>query len=191
MTIAAEKEAIRKTARAARARFADDLPDFAERTAHFIDATRIPPKSIVGAYVALANEADPRLLVETLAARGCEIAYPRVHMKGQPLAFHTVVPGEHMRAGAFRVPEPRPDWPLARPTTLLVPLLAFDSEGYRLGYGGGYYDRTLAELREAAQVTAVGIAFAGQEMSSLPREPNDQRLDMVVTELGVRRFSKA
>src|ERR1044072_2391137 len=90
MTIAAEKEAIRKTARAARARFAHDLPDFAERMAHFIDATRIPPKSIVGAYVALANEADPRLLVETLAARGCEIAYPRVHMKGQPLAFHKI-----------------------------------------------------------------------------------------------------
>jgi 5-formyltetrahydrofolate cyclo-ligase len=67
---------------------------------------------------------------------------------------------------------------------LLVPLLAFDSDGYRLGYGGGFYDRTL----EILQVPAFGIAYAGQEIASLPREPHDRRLDMILTEQGTRRF---
>jgi 5-formyltetrahydrofolate cyclo-ligase len=67
---------------------------------------------------------------------------------------------------------------------LLVPLLAFDSSGYRLGYGGGFYDRTLALL----QVPAIGIAYAGQESASLPREPHDRSLDMILTEQGIRHF---
>ncbi len=190
MTLAAEKDAFRKSARAARAKLARASPDFAERLVEHVDMLPVPAGSIVGAYMAMAQEADPRLLVEALSARGHEIAYPRVHMKGQPLVFHTAISGEHMIIGAFKVREPRPDWPLAEPKVLLVPLLAFDSDGYRLGYGGGYYDRTIALLREHRQVMAIGVAFSGQEVESLPRAANDQKLDMVVTELGVRRFSE-
>ncbi len=77
------------------------------------------------------------------------------------------------------------DWPRAVPTLLLVPLLAFDRNGHRLGYGGGFYDRTL----DALQVPAIGIAYAGQEVSSIPHEAHDRRLDGILTERGLRRFS--
>jgi 5-formyltetrahydrofolate cyclo-ligase len=76
------------------------------------------------------------------------------------------------------------DWPRAAPDLLLVPLLAFDGRGHRLGYGGGFYDRTLALLG----VPAIGIAYAGQEVSSLPAEPHDRRLTAILTEQGLRRF---
>jgi len=91
-------------------------------------------------------------------------------------------------SGAFGITEPRPDWPRAFPSVLLVPLLAFDARGYRLGYGGGYYDRTLALFRAEREIAAIGIAYAGQEVSAVPYEPSDEKLDMVVTETGLRRF---
>ncbi|HEY2418591.1 MAG TPA: 5-formyltetrahydrofolate cyclo-ligase, partial [Steroidobacteraceae bacterium] len=112
-------------------------------------------------------------------------------IKAHPLIFHVPVAHEPWLPGTFGIPEPRTDWPRAEPSVLLVPLLAFDAEGYRLGYGGGYYDRTLAHLRAHHSVTAVGVAFAGQEVPRIPREPNDQRLDMLVTEQGIRRFPEA
>ena len=86
--------------------------------------------------------------------------------------------------GAFGIHEPLDIWPRAMPDLLLVPLLAFDAAGHRLGYGGGFYDRTLALLK----VPAIGIAYAGQEVASLPHEAHDRTLDMVLTEQGLRRF---
>jgi 5-formyltetrahydrofolate cyclo-ligase len=89
-----------------------------------------------------------------------------------------------MSPGAFGIHEPLEHWPRVRPDLLLVPLLAFDGRGHRLGYGGGFYDRTLALLN----VPAIGIAYAGQEVASLPDEPHDRRLDMILTEQGIRAF---
>jgi 5-formyltetrahydrofolate cyclo-ligase len=119
-------------------------------------------------------------LVET----GCTVAFPRVTGKDQPLEFHHVPDGEVLAPGSFGIPEPLESWPRAVPDVLLVPLLAFDATGHRLGYGGGFYDRTFALLT----VPAIGIAYAGQEIVSIPREPHDRSLDMVLTEQGVRRF---
>jgi 5-formyltetrahydrofolate cyclo-ligase len=142
----------------------------------------------VSAYIGLEGEANPIGLARTFAREGCEICYPRVHQKAQPLWFHVPVPGEHFVRSPFGVLEPRPDWPVATPDVLLVPLLAFDAEGYRLGYGGGFYDRTLAHLRTSHRVAAIGVAFAGQEVPSVPHDASDEKLDMLVTERGVRRF---
>jgi 5-formyltetrahydrofolate cyclo-ligase len=92
--------------------------------------------------------------------------------------------GEVLTPGAFGVHEPLAHWPAISPRVLLVPLLAFDAEGYRLGYGGGFYDRTLAAL----QARAIGIAFAGQRVDFLPRDAHDYPLDAVLTEQGLTRF---
>jgi 5-formyltetrahydrofolate cyclo-ligase len=184
-----EKKALRPAERARRTELARACPDFAERIARYADDLPLSARATVGGYRALTGEADPSLLLAALQARGCELAYPRVHMKGQPLWFHVPVEHEPWVAGAFGILEPRPDWPRAYPSVLLVPLLAFDAEGYRLGYGGGYYDRTLAQFRSERPVAAIGVAFAGQEVEYVPRDASDQPLDSVVTELGLRRFA--
>jgi 5-formyltetrahydrofolate cyclo-ligase len=120
-----------------------------------------------------------------LVELGCHIAYPRVAGKGAALEFHRVPDGEVLAPGIFGIHEPLESWPRAVPDVLLVPLLAFDAAGHRLGYGGGFYDRTLALLN----VPAIGIAYAGQEISSIPVGPHDRTLDMVLTEQGARKFS--
>jgi len=138
----------------------------------------------VGGYHALPEEADPALLLERLVELGCHIAYPRLAGKGAPLEFHRVPDGEMLTPGAMGIHEPSESWPRVVPAYLLVPLLAFDASGHRLGYGGGFYDRTLAALN----VSAAGIAYAGQEIASIPFEPHDRTLDMVLTEQGLRKF---
>lgn len=158
--------------------------DFAADIARHAETLHIPKGVIVGGYHALPDEADPALLMERLVELGCHIAYPRVVGKGLPLEFHRVPDGEVLAPGAFGIHEPLDIWPRAVPNILLVPLLAFDSSGYRLGYGGGFYDRTLALLK----VPAIGIAYAGQEVASLPGEPHDRTLDMILTEQGIRPF---
>jgi 5-formyltetrahydrofolate cyclo-ligase len=190
MTIASEKRELREHARARRVVLARELSDFAGRIAEYAGNLTLFSGAAVGGYRALAEEADPARLLEVLGAQGCEISYPRIHSKAHPLSFHAPVAQEPWLVGAFGIVEPRPDWPRADPSVLLVPLLAFDAEGYRLGYGGGYYDRTLAHFRTQRAVTAIGVGFAGQEVPHVPCEPNDQRLDMIVTEQGIGRFPK-
>jgi 5-formyltetrahydrofolate cyclo-ligase len=160
-------------------------PGFAQAIAPHAEDLSLSPGTVVGGYQALPDEADPALLLERLVELGCHLAFPRVAGKGLPLEFHRVPDGEVLAPGAFGIHEPLDIWPRAVPQVLLVPLLAFDASGYRLGYGGGFYDRTLALL----QVPAIGIAYAGQEVPSLPHEAHDRTLDMVLTEHGLRRFS--
>ena len=158
--------------------------DFATEIARHAEALDIPKGSVVGGYHALPDEADPALLLERLVELGCHIAYPRVVGKGLPLEFHRVPDGEVMAPGAFGIHEPLDIWPRAIPAMLLVPLLAFDAAGHRLGYGGGFYDRTLALL----SVPAIGIAYAGQEVPSLPSDSHDRRLNAILTERGLTKF---
>ena len=186
--LSSEKQVLRDAARAKRVELARALPDFTQRIAKYADNLPLSANVQVSGYRALADEADPSKLLAVLSARGCEVCYPRVHMKGHPLWFHVPVKQEPWLPGAFGIPEPRPNWPRAFPSLLLVPLLAFDAAGYRLGYGGGYYDRTLAQFRAERSITAIGIAFAGQEVPSVPHDSSDEQLDMIVTEAGVRRF---
>jgi 5-formyltetrahydrofolate cyclo-ligase len=185
------KSELRKEARARRAALLAACPDFAQRLAAHADALPLLPDSIVGAYHALPDEADPALLLKELVAWGHHIAFPRVATKGGPLEFHRVPDGEMLRAGAFGIQEPAAHFPVAKPDLLLVPLLAFDRQGHRLGYGGGFYDRTLFKLKRgtALAVPTIGIAWAGQEVASLPAEPHDIGLDFILTEHGLKRFS--
>ena len=177
------KQELRHAAREKRLGLKD--PRFAQAIADHAEALGVPSGTVVGGYHALPDEADPALLLERLVELGCHIAYPRVVGKGLPLEFHRVPDGEVLAPGTFGVHEPLDTWPRFVPGVLLVPLLAFDATGIRLGYGGGFYDRTLAALPD---VRAVGIAYAGQEMDSIPREPHDRALREILTEQGLRRF---
>jgi 5-formyltetrahydrofolate cyclo-ligase len=179
----ASKSELRRIARERRKALAD--PGFALAVAAFAEDLPVRRGLIVGGYHALPEEADPSMLLARLVELGCHIAFPRVAGKGLPLEFHRVPDGQVLVPGAFGVHEPLDTWPRVMPGLLLVPLLAFDRHGHRLGYGGGFYDRTLARLK----VPAIGIAYAGQEVASLPRGPHDMALTMILTEQGVRRFS--
>ena len=180
----ATKPDLRRAARERRKAFAHR--DIGAALAAQAPALMIPRGAIVGGYHALPDEADPALLLKTLVDRGCHIAFPRIAAKDMPLEFHRVPDGEVLRPGAFGIHEPQAHWPSVTPHLLLVPLLAFDREGHRLGYGGGFYDRTLSAFR----IPAIGIAYAEQEIESLPQEPHDMTLDAVLTEHGLTRYKE-
>lgn len=181
---------MREQARARRAVLARSCPDFAARITTFADEFALPPNAVVAGYWPTRDEADPRQLMKALAARGATLALPRIEAKGAALSFHRWSESDALVDNHHAIQEPLAEAPRVTPELVLVPLLAFDTTGHRLGYGGGYYDRTLAELRAGpGPITAIGIAYAGQEIAAIPHEANDQRLDMVLTELGLRRFS--
>jgi len=154
----------------------------------FIAAIALPPRVPVSAYWPLDDEFDPRPLIDHLQAAGHPIGLPVVVGRGQPLVFRRWLPGMELVPGNFRVLTPPPEAPEVTPAVILAPLLAFDRAGYRLGYGGGFYDRTIAKLRAAGKVLVIGVAYAAQEVSTVPRDATDQPLDWIVTEAGARRI---
>lgn len=136
--------------------------------------------SPVGAYWPIRSEADPRPAMEALAASGAEVALPRVvHAH---LSFRLWRPGDGLLKGGFGLQEPSEDAPEVLPTALLVPLAAFDREGGRIGYGKGYYDRAIAALSVHHPVLTIGLAYAVQEVGSVPAESHDHPLDAIITE---------
>ena len=142
----------------------------------------IGPGTTVSGFMPLGSEINPLPLMKKLAAQGARLALPVVAARGQPLVMRAWAWGEPLNAGVWGIREPKPEAPEVEPDILLVPLLAFDRAGYRLGYGGGYYDRTIGRLRANKPVTAVGVAFAAQEVPQVPISPRDARLDLVLTE---------
>ena len=156
---------------------------------HFLKVIPLAPGSIVAGYAAMGSEADPLELLTRLEAQGHVCALPAVALRQAPLVFRQWHPGDVLVPGDHGTQEPSPAAPACRPDVVLVPLLAFDGTGRRLGYGGGYYDRTLAALRaEGVPLLAVGVAFSAQEAQDLPEDEFDERLDWIVTEKEARRF---
>jgi 5-formyltetrahydrofolate cyclo-ligase len=137
-------------------------------------------------YLPIRTEIDPRPAMAEAARHG-PVGVPVIRGKGQPLVFSRWTPDGALVPGPFGAAVPETE-ALMVPEVLIVPLVAFDRAGGRLGYGGGFYDRTLAVLRARGPVTAIGFAYAAQEAEDLPREPTDQPLDMIVTEAGVLTF---
>lgn len=139
-------------------------------------------------YLPIRSEIDPRPAMEEAAAHG-PVAVPVIEGAGLPLRFSRWEPGCALREGPFGAMVPERD-DFLEPEILIVPLVAFDRCGGRLGYGGGFYDRTLALLRARRATLAIGFAYAAQETEALPLEPTDQPLDMVVTEAEVITFTR-
>ena len=141
-----------------------------------------PKTTVVAGYWPIGTELDVRHTLSHLDLIGFGCALPVVVAKGEPLTFRTWTPQTPMERSGLGILAPAATVPEVDPDVLLVPLLAFDRAGYRLGYGAGFYDRTLERLRRSKRVTAIGIGFAGQEVDSVPRDQYDQPLDWLVTE---------
>ncbi|PTB21465.1 5-formyltetrahydrofolate cyclo-ligase [Trinickia symbiotica] len=177
----------RKALREARlAAAAENGADIALKAAMLDLLARYEPRT-VGFYWPLAGEFDARgALAEWLAGDvRRQAALPVIAVRGQALAFHAWTPTTPMRVGEHRIAEPQ-DTPAVLPDLLFVPCVGFDEECYRLGYGGGYYDRTLAAWPDTAKPVTAGVAFEACRVAALPREPHDVPLDAVVTERRVR-----
>jgi 5-formyltetrahydrofolate cyclo-ligase len=180
MTLEAEKTALRKAALAAR-EHCD--PALGVRLAANVMRDRPPPPgAIIAGFSPLPGEIDLLPLLHALADIGCKLCLPVTPKRGFPLTFRAWKPGDALAPGRFNTKHPT--GPETVPDFILVPLLAFDRAGNRLGYGGGYYDRTLAQLPTAYRL---GCAFAAQEMSHIPTGPDDIKLHAVATESSVIR----
>ncbi len=144
----------------------------------------VMPGVIVSGFSPLKSEISPLPLLRRLADAGASLALPAVAGRGQPLVMRAWSFGAPLISGVWGIREPPADAPELFPDILIVPLLAFDRRGHRIGYGAGYYDMTIWRLRAMKPVTAIGIAFAAQEIAAVPATPRDARLDLVLTEHG-------
>ena len=144
----------------------------------------------ISGYMPIGSEIDPRTLMRHLSARGSTLCLPDTNTPDAPLSFRRWDVGDDLQTGSFGIRVPSGDADHLRPDLLLVPMLAFDRAGHRLGYGGGYYDRTIAALRTEKEITTVGLAFSGQVRDDLPVGPHDMRLDWIVTESAALRVAE-
>ena len=148
----------------------------------------IAPGTIVSGYSPIRSEIDPVPLMRALAAQGARLALPAVMARGKSLAFRAWSPDDRLMLGPLGILEPSPAAAELIPDIMLVPLAAFDRAGHRIGYGAGHYDHTLAHLRKVKPITAIGLAFAAQEIEAVPALPHDVALDYVLTETQVFDF---
>lgn len=185
----AQKSQLRERMKRLRADASHDLGNrpseqIAEHGLAFLER---PGDIVISAYMAMADELDPAPLVDRLVLEGMQIALPVVIAKGEPLVFRLWQRGDVMASGTWGIGEPLADKPELLPDIMLVPLLAFDAAGGRLGYGGGFYDRTIADLRGRRAFVTVGLALDVQEVDAVPMGPHDQYLNWVLTPSGARR----
>jgi 5-formyltetrahydrofolate cyclo-ligase len=174
---------LRQKAMAARAGIRGHLRQSATaRAAHHAFSRLQYTSGIVGLYEAFRDEIHPGEVAERLAGLGRTLALPSTPKIGHPLIFRAWTPGDRLVMGRMNIPEPSPDAPEVHPHVLLVPPVAFDRRGYRIGYGAGFYDRTIPQLRAMHPVFTLGYAFACQEVEHLAAEHHDVPLDAIATE---------
>ena len=184
MQVGESKAAIREAALARRDALDPEIRDrFAERLAlQGVDIARRTLSRTIAAYWPLPGEADTRGLVYALAYHEFVTALPVVIGRDRPLIFRKWAPRDLLVPGPFDVMEPSSRLPEVHPDILFVPMVAFDRRGHRVGFGAGFYDRTLHSLRRMKQVLTIGVAFAAQEAEAIPEDAHDERLDFILTE---------
>lgn len=154
----------------------------AEAIANRAFPVKVGPGMIVSGFSPMKTEINPIPLMRKLADAGMSLALPAIAGRGKPLIMRAWKFGDPFKAGQWGIREPVPEAPEVEPDILIVPLACFDRHGHRIGYGAGYYDMTIRALRAKKNVTAVGIAFAAQEIDRVPAADHDERLDVVLTE---------
>jgi 5-formyltetrahydrofolate cyclo-ligase len=157
--------------------------------AHGLSFAGVGAPARVSGFLPIGEEIDPAPLMTRLLGERFSLCLPVMEGKGKPLLFRSWAPGEPLAEVMWGIREPLPTAPAVEPDIVLGPLLAFDLGGYRLGYGGGFYDRTLARLRALKPIVAVGLAYDAQRVDSVPHHDYDQRLDWVLTPSGPLRCS--
>jgi 5-formyltetrahydrofolate cyclo-ligase len=183
LSVSEQKQKLRVEMRAKRSVDIQKNPNASSRLASLLTADlKVEEGWVVSAYHPFRDEMDPGPAMEKLRALGARTALPVLTKKGEPLMFRLWEPGDPMILNGMGIMEPLDTAPLTDPDMLLVPLLAFDRAHNRLGYGGGFYDRTLAGLRVRKTILAIGIGYACQEVPEVPTEPWDGRLDRIATE---------
>ena len=181
------KRLLRERMKGERRTAAKKRPDAARHAArNFMQSIPMPADGadsrFVSVYFPIQTELDTEPLAAALIEKGFSVALPVTLKKKSPLIFRAYSPGDPLLTGAYGEKVPIESAKTVSPAIVVLPLLAFNRRGDRLGYGGGFYDRTLAELRKADAVLAVGYAFGAQEVDDIPTAPLDERLDWVVTE---------
>lgn len=148
-----------------------------------------PPKpgAIVGGFMPIGEEISPLPLMAKLHAAGFRLALPVMVGKMKALEFRAYAPGDALITAVWGIREPGPSAPAVEPDFVLTALLAFDDQGYRLGYGGGYYDRTIAKLGGIKALVTIGLAFDEQRVDAVPHLDYDERLDWILTPSGARQ----
>jgi 5-formyltetrahydrofolate cyclo-ligase len=184
MTLLDDKRALRSAMLARRSALGDDERKLAaERLPAMFQRERpFASPAVVSGFWPIKEEIDIRPLMADLVNAGCRLALPVVQGRGMPLLFRAWRPGDALEAGVFGTLQPSAQCETLEPDALIVPLLACDEDGWRLGYGGGFYDRTLSGLRSRRKVTAVGVGFTSQLVAEVPHGPDDQRLDWLLTD---------
>lgn len=188
MNLTALKADLRRRALAARQSAHEAAPDAGERLVQHFPFQLLAPGAVVSGYWPLPGEIDPRPLMQAFAKRGARLALPVIVAPGSALVFRAWQAGDVLEPRAFGLMEPRESAAELVPDILLVPLLAIDPDGNRLGFGQGYYDRTLAGLRADGAPLAVGLAYEAQLVAAVPVDEFDQPLDWTVTEAGARKI---
>jgi 5-formyltetrahydrofolate cyclo-ligase len=165
-------------------------PDAAERAALHLPLDALPSVKVVAGYHAMGAELSPWPVLRRIEAIGARIALPVAPQPHAPLVFRAFSPDQMLEPDAAKIPSPTEDAEVLVPDLVIAPLIGFDRDGYRLGQGGGYYDRTLDALRASGRVFVIGLAYAGQEVDRVPRDDHDQPLDAILTETGYHRVGK-
>ena len=145
-------------------------------------------EAVVSSYLPIGSEIDPQPLMRALAEQGAIGALPVIVAKARPLTFRSYLDGDPLEEKLWGIREPLANQAVCVPDILVLPMLAFDDQGWRLGYGGGFYDRTLAGLRAEKAVIAIGLAYDGQRVDAVPYDDYDARLDFVLTPSGLRKL---
>ena len=180
------KKDLRRRAKAVRSEAFERKGATASReiAAHGIAFAGRKAPAIVSGFLGIGDEIDLTPLMTRLEGEGYSLALPVMEGKGKPLVFRTWSPGKPLAETMWGIREPLPEAKTVDPDIVLGPLLAFDSRGYRLGYGGGFYDRTLARLRALKPIVSIGVAFDEQRVDAVPHVDYDERLDWILTPSG-------
>ena len=180
--VAHKKAELRAACLATRKQLPEKHPDADEALSqHVLSVVASASVGTVAGYVALPGELDPAVALKALSDKGATLALPVAVDEPSVLQFRRWLPGEALIRGPFGTVHPEASAPVIDPDVVLLPLVAFDRQGHRLGMGQGYYDRTLAHLRGSKNIAAYGLGFDEQEVGRIPIGSFDQPLDGIIT----------